>query len=208
MTFTIVARDPITRELGVATTTCLVGVGDVVPAAASGIAVVGCQAQIRPSSRAEILSCLGAGMSMKMAIESVLSDDPYASKRQILGIGAQHQPFVYTGSDVDTVCGAIMGEHHAVAGNLLANSSVLHAMDMNFLSTPSEPLAQRMVRALLCGEQAGGDKRGRMSAALLLVEPTRRPLSLRIDYSDDPVRDLQTALMHRVSSGIDEAFNR
>ncbi len=208
MTFTIVARDSMSGEMGVATTTCLVGVGDVVPAAKAGVGVVACQAYIRPSSREALFTHLDAGTPLKTAVSLVLSGDENASQRQILGMDLHGAPFVYTGCGVDHIHGGIVGEHHAVAGNLLAHESVLHAMDMSFRSTSDLSLAQRLVKALTLGEQAGGDKRGRMSAALLVVAPTRRSLSLRIDYSQDPLNDLHMALEHRISPELDEAFNR
>ena len=208
MTFSIVAGNPATGELGIATTTCLVGVGDAVPAAKVGVGAIGCQAQIRPSSRQRLLDDLEAGLSMEDAIGRMLNDDSEAQKRQVLGIDAQCKPFVYTGAMVPHVSGAIIGRHHAVAGNLLAHEAVVHAVDMRFTMTSDLPLAHRLVRSLVMGEQAGGDKRGRMSAALLLVSPQHRPLSIRIDYSNDPLSDLEAALLSRLSPELIEAFNR
>jgi uncharacterized Ntn-hydrolase superfamily protein len=208
MTFSIVAGDPETGELGIATTTCLVGVGDVVPGAKVGVGVIGCQAHIRPSSRQALLDHLEAGVSIEQAIALVLKEDPQAKKRQILGLDARCKPYVYTGEAVPDVSGAIIGTHHAIAGNLLADEAVVHAVDMQFNMTSQQPLAHRLVRSLVMGEQAGGDKRGRMSAALLLVSPQNRPLSLRIDYSDDPLSDLEAALLSRLSPELIEAFNR
>jgi uncharacterized Ntn-hydrolase superfamily protein len=208
MTFTIVAGNPATGELGVATTTCLVGVGDVVPAAKVGVGAIGCQAHIRPSSRDEVLDHLEAGLSLEQAIALVLKDDPQAQQRQILGIDAQCKPFVYTGAAVQGASGAIIGRHHAVAGNLLVHEAVVHAVEMRFQMPSTDSLAHRLVHALAAGEQAGGDKRGRISAALLLVSPQHRPLSVRIDYSDDPLTDLEAALFSRLSPSLNEAFNR
>lgn len=208
MTFTIVAGDPNTGEMGVATTTCLVGVGDVVPAAKAGIGVVACQAHIRPSNRAKLLYYLTAGITLERAVEMALQDDPQADRRQILGIDAACKPFVYTGVAVEGACGSVIGTHHVIAGNLLLHTAVLHAVDMSFQMPSTDSLAHRLVRALLAGEQAGGDKRGRMSAALCIAAPNQRSVSLRIDYSADPLTDLKAAVVHRLTPSLNDAFNR
>ena len=95
-----------------------------------------------------------------------------------------------------------------IAGNLLLHTAVLHAVDMSFQMPSTDSLAHRLVRALLAGEQAGGDKRGRMSAALCIAAPSQRSVSLRIDYSADPLTDLKAAVVHRLTPSLNDAFNR
>ena len=81
-------------------------------------------------------------------------------------------------------------------------------MDLSFQMASTDSLAHRLVRALSAGEQAGGDKRGRMSAALCIVAPNQRAVSLRIDYSEDPLTDLKAAIVHRLTPSLSDAFNR
>ena len=92
-----------------------------------------------------------------------------AEQRQILGIDASFTPFVLTGAEVESVCGSLLEENYVVAGNLLRHRSVLHAAEMTLLRDIGRPMHERLVSALRAGEQAGGDRRGRMSAALYVL---------------------------------------
>ena len=208
MTLTVIASDPEAGMLGLATMTCLVGVGDVVPAGRLNVGLIACQAHIRPSARTAILNLMEKGISMSDAVAEVLAKDPLAERRQILGIDASFKPFAVTGAEVESVCGALLGANYVIAGNLLRHQSVLHAAEMALLQGMDRPIHERLMSALLAGEQAGGDRRGRKSAAMYVLRPDQRQLSLRIDFAEDPLRCLREAMIQRVSPELDTAFNR
>ena len=147
-------------------------------------------------------------MSMSEAVAVVLDKDSLSERRQILGLDSSLRPYAVTGSEVESVCGELLGENYVIAGNLLRHRSVLHAAEMALLHNRDRPIHERLISALRAGEQAGGDRRGRMSAALHILRPNQRELSIRIDFAEDPLQSLYEAMIQRISPEIDIAFNR
>lgn len=195
MTFSIVARCPKTLALGVSVSTAVPAVGSVVPHVEAGVGAVATQAQTNVLYGIEGLKLLKAGLSPQTALETMLQRDIDKEKRQVIIIDAQGRTAAFTGRENVEWKGHIVGKDCAVAGNMLVGSRVIKAMIETFEATEGK-LAERLLKALEAGQEAGGDKRGRMSAALLVaggqwISETRPILNLRVDAHQDPVKELR-----------------
>lgn len=200
MTYSIVARDAATGELGIAVETCFFAVGQVVPWARPGVGVVASQAIAEPAYGPRCLDAMEAGLSVTDALASAQAEDEMAEVRQVGVVAADGSSTSFTGSLCIDCAGGQTGDGFAVQGNMLSTPEVWPAMAEAFTGSTG-PLARRMLAALVAGEEAGGDARGRMSAALLVVEgtPAAKPaagtlIDLRVDRSDDPFADLTRLL--------------
>jgi uncharacterized Ntn-hydrolase superfamily protein len=193
-TFSIVAADPETSEVGVAVATRLPAVGMYVPFAEAGVGAVASQAIVNPAYGPAALRMLRSGAKPEEIIRELTSHDPRAVDRQLTVINQDGQVAGFTGGKNSEVCGHILGDHFAVAGNLLATSTTLPALADTFRRAKGR-LADRMLEALAAGEAAGGDRRGKQSAAILVVRPDAffngKVVDLRVDDSPDPIRELQ-----------------
>jgi len=195
LTFSIVARDPKTKALGVAVSTAVPAVGSVVPHVKAGVGAVATQAQTNVFYGIEGLKLLEAGFSPQIALETMLQNDSNREKRQIIIIDVQGRMAAFTGKENVEWKGHMVGRDFAVAGNMLTGSAVLKDMAETFEATKGS-LAERLLKALEAGQKAGGDKRGRMSAVLLVggeqwMTETRPVLDLRVDVHSDPVVELR-----------------
>lgn len=195
MTFSIVARDPKTKALGVSVSTAVPAVGSVVPHVEAGVGAIATQAQTNILYGIEGLKLLKTGLSPQTALETMLQRDIGKEKRQVIIIDAQGRTAAFTGMENVEWKGHMLGKDCAVAGNILAGNLVLKAMIETFETTKGK-LAERLLKALEAGQEAGGDKRGRMSAALLVageqwISETRPVLDLRVDAHQDPVKELR-----------------
>ncbi|OVE82845.1 hypothetical protein B2G88_18835 [Natronolimnobius baerhuensis] len=194
-TFSIAATDPETSQTGVAVTTGTAGVGAVCPYVSDRAAVV-TQSFTKTSHGANALEFVDRGIPLDAACEVLLDADEYASYRQLHGIQTDGTTFVHTGDDCVSWNGGCSQETHTVAGNMLAGEAVLDAVTEAFVDADGK-LVDRLVTALEAGQEAGGDKRGKVSAALLVHAPVpQRYHNLRVDLSDDPVTDLRELLEH------------
>jgi len=194
-TFSLVALCPKTSALGVCVSTAVPAVGSVVPYAEAGVGAIATQAQTNVLYGFDGLKLLKMGFTPKVALEMMLSKDPDKEQRQVAIINVASEKAAFTGRETVEWKGRIIGENCIAAGNMLASGAVLKAMVEAFESS-GEWLAERLMKALEAGEAAGGDKRGKVSAALLIVGDKRftetRPfLSLRVDLHDEPVRELR-----------------
>jgi len=195
LTFSIVARDPKTKALGISVSTAMPAVGSVVPHVEFDVGAIATQAQTNVFYGIEGLKLLKKGLSPQTALETMLQRDPDREKRQVIIIDAQGRKAAFTGKENVEWEGHMVGKDCAAAGNMLAGSRVVEAMVENFEATKGK-LAERLLKALEAGQEAGGDKRGRMSAALLVageqwISETRPVLNLRVDAHQDPVRELR-----------------
>jgi len=195
MTFSIIARCPKTLSLGVAVSTAVPAVGSVVPHVEVGVGAIATQAQTNVSYGIEGLKLLREGWSPQTALETMLQRDIDREKRQVIIIDAQGRTAAFTGRENVEWKGHMIGKDCVVAGNMLAGSRVIKAMVETFEATKGK-LAERLLKALEAGQEAGGDKRGRMSAALLItgeqwISETRPVLDLRVDAHQDPVKELR-----------------
>ncbi len=195
MTFSIVARGPKTLALGVAVSTAVPAVGSVVPHVQIDVGAIATQAQTNILYGTEGLQLLRKGLQPQKALEKMLTKDKDREKRQIAIIDAQGRTAAFTGSETEDWKGHQIGQDHIVAGNILACEQVILAMTESFQKEEGS-LADRLLKALEAGQNAGGDKRGRISAALKIADRkwknTSRPtLDLRVDAHPDPVKELR-----------------
>jgi uncharacterized Ntn-hydrolase superfamily protein len=196
MTYSIVARDVATGELGIAVQTCYFGVGSIVPWARPGVGAVATQAMAEKAYGPRCLDALGSGADAGEALAQAQGLDPMAVVRQVAVIGAGGVPAVATGQMCFDHAGHAVGDGYSTQANMVSSPEVWGAMAKGY-EQATGPLARRLFAALEAGEAAGGDARGRMSAALLVVQGQVPAdpgggvvVDLRVDRSDDPLGDL------------------
>ena len=207
MTFSIVASNPSTKELCVATSTGLVAVGNLVSSILPNVGAICVQAMVKPSYRETILDLMKKGSSNESAINTVLKNDKKKEYRQIIVVNAKGQTYVFSGLRMINICDSCMEDNFAIAGNMLASASVISSMKTAFLNNSNVFFPKRLLLTLIAGENAGGDKRGCMSAAIEYFNPNRRIMTLRIDYSNNPLKELSMALEQRFSKECKDAFD-
>lgn len=203
-TFSIVAFDPATGDLGVAVQSKYFGVGSVVPWAKAGVGAVATQARARVSFGPEGLRLMEAGKSSSEASETLLAGDPQREVRQLAMVDAQGKPAAHTGSKCNEWAGHRVGPHFAVQGNLLAGDTVVPAMAEAYeraQKIEGSELADWLLAALEAAQAAGGDRRGQQSAAMLVVRADGGPggdndryIDLRVDDHDSPIGELRRLL--------------
>jgi uncharacterized Ntn-hydrolase superfamily protein len=196
-TFSIVARDPAMGELGVAVQSHWFSVGTLVPWAEAGIGAVATQSFVDPSYGKVGLDLMRTGKSAPDALKALLAGDDGRELRQVAMIDAQGRVAAHTGDKNIPAAGHIEGKAYSVQANLMLNDRIWPAMSRAFESTKGD-LAERMLAALDAAQEAGGDIRGRQSAALIVVtgKPTGkawadRVFDLRVDDSAEPLRELR-----------------
>lgn len=196
MTFSVLGADPAAGELGVAVSSCILAVGHAVPSARPGVGVVAVQARSRRGLGQSLLTGLAEGAAPSDLVRRAAhaADD---ADRQIAVLAADGRVAADTGQGSFPVSGHVVGDGWSVQGNMLASEQVLPAMAQAF-DGATGALAERLLAALQAGQDAGGDLRGRQSAALLVVstEPATDEddgvrVDLRVDDSGDPVAQLR-----------------
>ncbi len=205
MTFSIVARDRQTGELGIAVQSKFLAVGAVVPWAMAGVGAIATQSWANTSYGPRGLELLASGLSAQETLDQLLSDDEGRASRQVGIVPAQGQPVSYTGKDCYPWAGGEVGEDYTCQGNILVGEGVVQAMARTFVQT-SGALWDRLIAALAAGQTAGGDSRGQQSAALLVVRAkggyggfNDRFIDLRVDDSPQPIQALQHLLqLHKL----------
>jgi uncharacterized Ntn-hydrolase superfamily protein len=207
MTFSVLARDAATGDMGVAVSSCILAVGRAVPGARAGVGVVAVQARSRRGLRHTVLTGLADGTAPTVLVHRAAhaADD---AERQIAVLDTSGTVAADTGPGSFPVHGHLTGEGFSVQGNMLASEDVLPAM-AETLATARGDLPDRLLAALTAGQDAGGDLRGRQSAALLVVGgrlPTDEDdgvrTDLRVDDSADPVAQLR--LLRNLQRAYDE----
>jgi uncharacterized Ntn-hydrolase superfamily protein len=205
VTFSIVARDPATGDLGVAVASAFLAVGSVVPAAEAEVGALATQAFANVAYGPESLALLRAGATADEAVAQLVERDEQRVRRQ-LGIVDRHgRSATYTGRACFAWAGGRVGEGFAAQGNILAGPGVVDAMAERFLAG-GMPFGELLIDCLAAGESAGGDRRGRQAAALLVVRTgggfggaNDRWLDLRVDDHEHPIRELaRLADLHRL----------
>lgn len=193
-TFSITARCSQSGDLAVAVSTARPAVGNRVPFAAAHVAAVATQAKTNPELGRKVLTLMRDGMEAAQALERALAEDSDREWRQLSIMAFDGQCAMFTGAKVleeNPWAGSARGRDCVTAGNLLFGAEVLSAMVGAFESAAGF-LGERALTALEAGQASGGDKRGKVSAALLVVRAGEHPLlDLRVDLSVDPVRDLR-----------------
>ncbi|BAL90537.1 hypothetical protein AMIS_53170 [Actinoplanes missouriensis 431] len=204
MTFSIVGRSDDGAAIGVAVASKFLGVGAAVPAALVNVGAVATQSYANLAYRPQALALLGTGVDAESAVKALIAaDSGPVSHRQLGVVGASGPGATFTGTDCHAWAGGVAGEGYAAQGNMLAGPEVIASMERAWLNS-SGALPQRLLAALRAGDQAGGDRRGRQSAALLVVSEGRGYggtsdvwADLRVDDHTDPVAELGRLLeMH------------
>lgn len=192
MTWSIIARDPVTGQIGIAVATRFFAVGARVPYIAAGIGAVATQALVNPYFGIDGVRLLREGRSPGEVIDTLIAADDGRESRQLHVMDRNGRIAAFTGRDCVDWCGHFEGEGFSIAGNMLAGAAVLDETAKNYTKNASLPLAQRLIAALKAGEAAGGDKRGKQSAALLIHgEEEWSDLDLRVDDHPDPLAELE-----------------
>ncbi|MEW5882120.1 MAG: DUF1028 domain-containing protein [Pseudomonadota bacterium] len=194
-TFSIVARCERTGELGVAVATAVPAVGSMCPYVLAGVGAASTQSWVNPYLAVDALARMAQGESARAALAAVLAEDPESTVRQIGLIGARGPGVAFTGARCTPWCGQFTGVDFAIQGNMLTGEETLIAMRAVWLANPSADLAERLMAALEAGDAAGGDMRGKQSAALKIVSTEAYPLlDLRVDEHATPVAELRRVL--------------
>jgi uncharacterized Ntn-hydrolase superfamily protein len=198
MTWSIVARDAATGQIGIAVATCAFAVGARVPFIATGVGAVATQAFVNPFYGYRGLELLRAGASAEDVIHVVTTADEGQSQRQVHVMDRAGRFAAYTGEACVDWCGHLIRDTFSVAGNMLAGPQVIERTADVFAASAHLPIARRFLAALRAGEEAGGDKRGKQSAALLVYSTEEyADLDLRVDDHTDPLAELER--LERVS---------
>ncbi|MDT7883636.1 MAG: DUF1028 domain-containing protein [Thermoflexus sp.] len=196
-TFSIVAFDPARQEWGVAVASKFLAAGAVVPWARAGAGAVATQSYANTRFGPEGLDRMAEGLSAEETLAHLLAADPEREKRQVGLVDRAGRAAAFTGAECLPWAGHRIGEGFCCQGNLLVDARTLEAMAETFVKATGE-LADRLVAALLAGDRAGGDRRGRQSAAILVVREgggyggfNDRYMDLRVDDDPDPVVKLK-----------------
>jgi len=196
-TFSIVARDQQTGEIGVAVQSKFIAVGSVVPYAQADVGAIASQAWGNTRYGPVGLDLLAQGKTAEQVVRLMTEADPNREHRQLAVIGTEGNASIYTGKKCKDWAGGKTGLNYAVQGNLLAGADVIEAMSLGF-EEANGTIAERMIASLHAGQQAGGDKRGKQSAALLIVKAgwgygglSDRFRDLRVDDHPSPVKELE-----------------
>jgi uncharacterized Ntn-hydrolase superfamily protein len=191
MTWSIIARDEATGQFGIAVATRFFAVGARVPHIAAGVGAVATQALVNPYYGIDGLKFLREGKSPRDMIEMLKAADSGHASRQIHVMDAGGRIAAYTGAACIEWCGHIEGNGFSIAGNMLAGRSVLDDTAAAWIANQQLPFAQRLIAAMRAGEAAGGDKRGKQSAALVIHgDEEWSALDLRVDDHADPLSEL------------------
>ena len=208
MTFSIVACDPEVRAWGVAVASKFPAVGAVVPWAQAEVGAVATQSFANTSFGPRGLALMGTGLSAQETLARLLEDDSDKELRQVGLVDAKSGSATFTGTGCFAWAGGVSGKGYAIQGNILSSGKVLPAMEKAFLRTEGS-LPARLHAALLAGDGAGGDKRGRQSAAIYVAKPKGgyggfidRWMDYRVDDHADPVPRLGELMeMHELYFG-------
>ncbi|MEX0626243.1 MAG: DUF1028 domain-containing protein [Chloroflexota bacterium] len=200
MTYSIVARDPVTGRFGVAVQSHYLGVGATVPWLEAGVGAIATQASVNVSFGPMGLEMLRAGQAADAVVAALVPGDEQAHVRQLGVVDSQGRVSAHTGADCIPACGHLLGDGFTVQGNLLERSSCWPAMAAAYESAVAleVPFVERLLRAMEAAEAEGGDVRGRQSAAIMVVKADLQPaawrgrlMDLRIEDHPDPVPELR-----------------
>lgn len=191
-TFSIAARCSRTGMFGVAVSTAVPGVGGICPFPGAGIGAVATQSWVNPYLGIDGLALLAQGFSAQQALDKLIAEDPGRADRQVGIVDKNGQSAAWTGSDCVPWCGHITGEDFSVQGNMLVGAPTIEAMADAFARAVALDLPERLLVALEAGQAAGGDKRGKQSAALKVMDTEEYPYcELRVDEHRFPVAELR-----------------
>ena len=207
-TFSIVARDPVTNELGIAVQSKFLAVGAMVPWAKAGVGAVATQAAANLHFGELGLELLARGYNARETLDALLALDENREERQLGIVDAKGNSAAFTGSRCHSWAGHINGENFSCQGNILVSAATVEALADTFQNSDGS-LAERLVLCLDRAQNAGGDRRGRQSAALLVVQKGASyggyndvKIDLRVDDHPDPIGELRRLLdLHELYFG-------
>ncbi|MDQ3303357.1 MAG: DUF1028 domain-containing protein [Actinomycetota bacterium] len=195
-TFSIAAFDPETGSLGVAVQSKFLAVGAVVPWAKAGVGAVATQAMANFTYGPRGLDLMAEGKTAEETIEALTSSDDDREHRQVGVVDASGRAAIFTGAECFDWAGGVTGEHYAAQGNILIGRETVEAMATDYENSRGD-FAARLLAALDAGQAAGGDSRGKQSAALLVVREdggyggdNDRVVDLRVDDHPEPIKEL------------------
>ena len=192
MTWSIIARDPMSGAFGIAVATRFFAVGSLVPHAGSDIGALCTQALVNPIYGPSGLALLRDGAAATEVVGRLTAADAGAAHRQLHVMDRAGNTAAHTGSACIGWCGDAHAEGFSIAGNMLTGPAVIEQTAAAYRSHADRPFADRLIRALEAGEAAGGDKRGKQSAALLICSTEDYPdLDLRVDDHAEPLIELR-----------------
>jgi uncharacterized Ntn-hydrolase superfamily protein len=192
MTWSIVARDPASGAFGVAVATRFFAAGALCLHALGGVGALSTQALINPTYGPRGLRLLREGVPAQGVVDVLTGADPGRAARQLHVQDASGRIAGYTGAECVPFCAHAIHDGFSVAGNMLAGPEVLAETARVYVAGVALPFAQRLIQALKAGEAAGGDKRGKQSAAVRIFSTEEYPwLDLRVDDHPDPLAELE-----------------
>jgi uncharacterized Ntn-hydrolase superfamily protein len=192
MTYSIVARDPESGDFAVAVASRFFAVGALVPHLRGGVGAIATQAFVSPLYGTDGIELLAAGIGAEDMLAAVTGRDAGREQRQVHAIDAAGRSAAFTGANCIDWAGHLVGTGVSVAGNMLAGPDVIEATLEGYQAHPGLPFVERLLTAMEAGERAGGDKRGRQSAALKIVRGEAYPwLDIRSDDHGDPLAELR-----------------
>ena len=211
-TYSIVARDPKTGEMGVGVQSHYFSVGSIVSWGESGVGVVVTQSLVNASFGLRGLELLKQGKSPKEALDLLISEDEGRDVRQVAILDAQGRVAAHTGSKCIIHAGHIAGDNFSVQANMMLTDKVWSTMAKSFESNVNLPLAERIVKTMEAAETVGGDIRGKQSAAILIVGGKEaknkwedKIIDLRVEDNEQPVKELSRLLkLHRAYKYMDK----
>ncbi len=199
-TYSIVARDPDTGEMGVAVQSHWFSVGSIVAWGEAGVGVVATQSFVNVSFGPRGLALLKRGKTAEQAVEALIASDDGRDVRQLAILSVDGSVDAYTGKNCIPGAGHIVGENYSVQANLMKNDKVWSAMAEAFENSTG-PLAERMITSLEAAQNVGGDIRGKQSASILVVKGESsgkvwedRLIDLRVEDNNEPVKELKRLL--------------
>lgn len=203
-TFSIVAYDPETQELGVAVQSKFIAVGSVVPWAKAGVGAVATQSYANTTYGPKALELLAKGETPEAVVAKLTDEDKRAAVRQVGIVNAKGEAATFTGGKCHAWAGGVKGENFCAQGNILAGGDVVRNMAKSFQESKGD-LGDRLIAALQAGQDAGGDTRGMQSASLLIVREgwgyggyNDRYRDLRVDDHAEPIKELKRVYdLHR-----------
>jgi uncharacterized Ntn-hydrolase superfamily protein len=192
MTWSIIARDTATGQFGIAVATKFFAVGARVPHIVAGIGGIATQALVNPYYGIDGVKLLNQGLEPNDIVKTLLATDDGRESRQLHIMDVKGRIAAHTGQECVDWCGHIQGDGFSIAGNMLAGAAVLDETAKAYVGNAGLQFPRRLIAAMHAGEAAGGDKRGKQSAALLIHgEEEWSELNLRVDDHTDPLRELE-----------------
>jgi len=191
MTFTILIHDPLNQTFGGATTTGNICVGGLVLRGDPRGGITATQgAEVNTLWGEDVITLMKEKISSEESIKQVIRDDTKKEYRQLSAIDLKGNSYCFSGNSNENFIDHIANKNLVISGNTLSNKDVIQSILKGY-NQPANSMAQRLIAALKGGEKEGGDKRGLMSAALLIVSKKHPPIDLRIDFSVSPLDDLE-----------------